>query len=239
MCRDNDEGKDLTILDINPAIGKEALSVLKSKFPNASVSFLQCDVSSWEEQASAFGRVYSEQGKVDIVIANAGITEKGGLFPSPTSETEDSNGGVKDYGPTKPDLRTVEVNFLGVLYSQSNPPLFPPLRLFPHWISCIPMTDLGVQLALHYISKNERKSNKEKGSIICTASNAGLYAFPMAPIYSATKHGVIGLVRSLARSIWEKERIRINALAPAVIGITSLLIPVLLYWLVLDSALGR
>jgi NAD(P)-dependent dehydrogenase (short-subunit alcohol dehydrogenase family) len=82
------------------------------------------------------------------------------------------------------------------------------------------MTNAGVQLAIHYISKNTTESNKEKGSIICTASNAGLYAFPIAPIYSATKHGVIGLVRSLARSVWEKERIRINALAPAVIGIT-------------------
>lgn len=39
----------------------------------------------------------------------------------------------------------------------------------------------------------------------------------MAPIYSATKHAVIGLVRSLARGL-EKEQIRINALAPAVIG---------------------
>lgn len=39
----------------------------------------------------------------------------------------------------------------------------------------------------------------------------------MAPVYSATKHGVIGLVRSLARPL-EGEKIRINALAPAVIG---------------------
>ena len=56
-----------------------------------------------------------------------------------------------------------------------------------------------------------------KGSIVCTASNAGLYAFPIAPIYSATKHAVVGLVRSLARGL-ENEQIRINALAPAVIG---------------------
>jgi NAD(P)-dependent dehydrogenase (short-subunit alcohol dehydrogenase family) len=63
-------------------------------------------------------------------------------------------------------------------------------------------------------------SGSAKGLIVCTASNAGLYPFPMAPIYSATKHGVIGLVRSLARPL-EAENIRINALAPAVIGMTQ------------------
>lgn len=74
----------------------------------------------------------------------------------------------------------------------------------------------AVQLAIHYISKNDVLAGS-KGLIVCTASNAGLYPFPMAPIYSATKHGVIGLVRSLARPL-EAEKIRINALAPAVIG---------------------
>lgn len=59
-------------------------------------------------------------------------------------------------------------------------------------------------------------SGLSKGSIICTASNAGIYPFPIAPLYAATKSGVIGLVRSLARPL-EREQIQINALAPAVI----------------------
>lgn len=54
------------------------------------------------------------------------------------------------------------------------------------------------------------------GSIICTASNAGLYPFPIAPLYSATKHAVVGLVRSLGRPLQE-QNIQINALAPNVI----------------------
>lgn len=53
--------------------------------------------------------------------------------------------------------------------------------------------------------------------VVCTASNAGLYPFPMAPLYAATKHGVVGLVRSLSRTL-ATEKIRINGLAPAVIG---------------------
>lgn len=79
---------------------------------------------------------------------------------------------------------------------------------------------MAAHLAIHYTSKNtptpaNEGQNPRKGSIICTA-------FPMAPIYSATKHGVIGLVRSLAPRL-EKEHIQINALAPAVIGKPSFL----------------
>jgi short-subunit dehydrogenase len=74
----------------------------------------------------------------------------------------------------------------------------------------------AVKLATHYMSRN-RDEAESKGLIVCTASNAGLYPFQMAPIYAATKAGVINLVRSLAKSL-EREKIQINALAPAVIG---------------------
>lgn len=68
------------------------------------------------------------------------------------------------------------------------------------------------------MAKNTPGDGKgSKGLICCTASNAGLYPFPMAPMYATTKYGVVGLVRSLARTLIP-EGIRINALAPAVIG---------------------
>lgn len=76
----------------------------------------------------------------------------------------------------------------------------------------------AVKLAAHYIRKNKPDpTTGSRGTIICTSSNAGLYPFPVAPIYAASKAGVIGLVRSLAR-VLERVNIRINALAPAVLG---------------------
>ncbi|KAL4989395.1 hypothetical protein BDW68DRAFT_175925 [Aspergillus falconensis] len=167
----------ITIFDINATTGATVLEQLRSEFPSSSFSFERVDVSSWESQAAAFESVIAQQGRVDVVFANAGITEKGSLLPE------------KDGQLTKPELATMNVNFVGVLYS--------------------------VKLALHYISKNEAV-NGSKGSVICTASNAGLYPFPMAPLYSATKHGVVGLVRSLARPL-KSEQIQINGFAPAVI----------------------
>jgi NAD(P)-dependent dehydrogenase (short-subunit alcohol dehydrogenase family) len=51
------------------------------------------------------------------------------------------------------------------------------------------------------------------GSIVATASLAGLTAVPMDAIYAATKHAVVGFVRSVAPQL-EARGIRISALCP-------------------------
>ena len=66
-------------------------------------------------------------------------------------------------------------------------------------------------------SGGERETVSSRGSIICTASNAGLYPLPVAPLYATSKFAVVGLVRSLAK-VLERSKIQINALAPAVLG---------------------
>ncbi|RJE26345.1 short chain dehydrogenase reductase [Aspergillus sclerotialis] len=170
----------ITILDVDTTSAQETRLSILSQHPNASISIQRCDVSSWESQALAFSRVYSAQGRIDVVFANAGITEKGTLLPVEGEEE-----------PIKPDTRTAEVNFWGCLYS--------------------------VKLAIFYIMKNKVDTERNiKGSIICTASSAGLYGFHVAPLYAASKHAIVGLVRSLWRYL-DQEKIQINALAPGVI----------------------
>ncbi len=51
------------------------------------------------------------------------------------------------------------------------------------------------------------------GSIVVTASLAGLTPVPMDPIYAANKHAVVGLVRSLG-PVLAGDGIRINAVCP-------------------------
>jgi NAD(P)-dependent dehydrogenase (short-subunit alcohol dehydrogenase family) len=52
------------------------------------------------------------------------------------------------------------------------------------------------------------------GTIVATASMAGLVPAPFDPIYAANKHAVVGLARSLGE-VYEPEGIRIHALCPS------------------------
>lgn len=56
-------------------------------------------------------------------------------------------------------------------------------------------------------------SSNGGGAIVATASVAGLMAWPMTPIYSATKHAVTGWVGAIAPAL-EREQVRINAICP-------------------------
>lgn len=51
------------------------------------------------------------------------------------------------------------------------------------------------------------------GSIVATASLAGLTPVPMDPVYAANKHAVVGLVRSLG-PVLALDGIRVNAVCP-------------------------
>jgi NAD(P)-dependent dehydrogenase (short-subunit alcohol dehydrogenase family) len=51
------------------------------------------------------------------------------------------------------------------------------------------------------------------GSIVATASLAGLVAAPLDPIYALTKHAVVGFVRAVAPQLHARG-IKINALCP-------------------------
>ena len=43
-----------------------------------------------------------------------------------------------------------------------------------------------------------------RGDIVVTASMAGLYPIPPDPVYGLTKHAVLGYVKSLAPTLWER-----------------------------------
>lgn len=54
------------------------------------------------------------------------------------------------------------------------------------------------------------------GSIVCTASLAGVIAYPPDPIYALTKHAVVGLVRGLGPKLVERD-VTINAVCPGIV----------------------
>lgn len=54
------------------------------------------------------------------------------------------------------------------------------------------------------------------GAIVATASIAGINAYPVDPLYSLTKHAVVGITRSLA-PLLERAGITINCICPGIV----------------------
>ncbi|KAF5585054.1 glucose 1-dehydrogenase 2 [Fusarium pseudoanthophilum] len=196
------QGHMVAVLDVNSKTGPDVVAEVSKQHPQAKLSFKWCDVSSWEGQYAVFDQVYREHGdRIDIVIANAGISDPvvGALDCTPTEF------------PRKPNLRMQDINLNGVIYSQ--------IYRFRNIIVSRLTVTVGVSLAVHYMLKNEIGSRlpNSRGSIVCTSSSAAIYPFPVSPLYSSAKSGIIGLVRSMAIRL-EEPKIQINALAPGVLG---------------------
>jgi 15-hydroxyprostaglandin dehydrogenase (NAD) len=72
----------------------------------------------------------------------------------------------------------------------------------------------GIHLARHFFA--ERNTKKAGGKILVTSSVIGVYANHPMPLYSASKYGVVGLVRALA-PVYLKDGITINCICPTLI----------------------
>ncbi len=62
----------------------------------------------------------------------------------------------------------------------------------------------------------EALENRGSGAIVVTASVAGLGTWEVDPVYTMTKHAVVGLVRALAPSLAQRG-ITLNAICPAAV----------------------
>ncbi|CAI7621264.1 unnamed protein product [Penicillium glandicola] len=91
--------------------------------------------------------------------------------------------------PPEPGSELVDVNVNGVLYTS--------------------------YLAMHYFRRSP-ESTKGHRNLILTSSIGGLYPCARSPVYSSTKHALIGFTRSVGERLWE-EGVRVNALCPGVV----------------------
>ena len=71
---------------------------------------IRSDVTRWDDQVALFKLAVDMYGRVDIVVANAGVGEIGQFDPF---------GEIMQKTPSKPTMVTPSVNVTGVLYSAS------------------------------------------------------------------------------------------------------------------------
>lgn len=144
-----------------------------SEPPHASWRSLHCDVSNEAALAGAFELVAREFGRLDIVVANAGLVP-------PWRETAEID--LEEWD------RVFAVNVRGVAATIKQ---------------AVPLMKAG------------------GGSIIVTGSLNSLRGDPRQCLYVATKHAVLGIVRSTALDLG-RYGIRVNALAPGPIATEAL-----------------
>ena len=95
-------------------------------------------------------------------------------------------GTIESVEPVKPDLKILETNEIGVIYT--------------------------TKLAFHYFNQQPETAERER-CLIMTASLAGFMDLPGNPQYNMSKFSLRGLLRCLRRTSWKKS-IRVNIIAP-------------------------
>ena len=82
------EGAAVVLTASREETAAKAVAALKEKYPQAQISGISPDLSSFEEVRSAFQKVVEEFGHLDIVVNNAGVSESTPLLKY-TEETFD------------------------------------------------------------------------------------------------------------------------------------------------------
>src|SRR5829696_299348 len=169
-----DEGADVIAIDIPPATIDLGVTAAEVKKRGRRCVTGLADVRDLGALTSAVDAGVAELGRLDVIVANAGIHTAG----APTWElTEDAW------------QHTVDVNLTGV------------------WQT--------VKAAVGHLGD-------EGGSIVIISSTNGLRGTPNSAHYTASKHAVVGLARTLANELGPRG-IRVNTVHPGAVGTAMVL----------------
>ncbi|MGX6510351.1 mycofactocin-coupled SDR family oxidoreductase [Rhodococcus sp. SJ-2] len=125
------------------------------------------DVRDFDSLSQALAAGVETFGRLDVVIANAGICSGGLSWEISLEQWKE----------------TVDVNLTGVFHTAK--------AAVPHLLA-----------------------TGDGGSIVFTSSVSGIKGTPFTGHYAATKHGIVGLAKTMANELGE-HRIRVNTVHPA------------------------
>ncbi|KAK8084704.1 short chain dehydrogenase/reductase [Apiospora hydei] len=161
----NKHGANVAIADL-PQLQDTAETLIRSLDHPERATFVATNVTKWREMVELFDCTSSKFGRVDMVVANAGIMENVPIFDMQLDE----NGAPLE---SKEALDVLDVNLKGALNT---------LRLGLHYIGKNPMSS--------------EDGEGHRGSITLVASTSGYFGMTGNAAYVASKHGVIGLLRA-------------------------------------------
>lgn len=104
-------GATIVIGDVNVKKGDQLVRDIRKETGNENLHFLHVDVADWQSQVQFFKDAIrlSPHGGIDTVVANAGIADHDQTIENPE--------GLDARNPPPPNLRVLDVNLTGVLYT--------------------------------------------------------------------------------------------------------------------------
>ncbi|KAJ9625448.1 hypothetical protein H2204_010310 [Knufia peltigerae] len=97
------KGWKVGCLDLNEQAGQK----LANEHGDRAI-FVKCNVGDYDDQARAFATVFEQWGRLDALLANAGIVDRSSIYIL-------MHRGSKEIPPA-PDVATTTVDYLGVVY---------------------------------------------------------------------------------------------------------------------------
>ncbi|ORY47096.1 hypothetical protein BCR35DRAFT_356234 [Leucosporidium creatinivorum] len=151
--------------------------------------FARTDVTNHGEMVQAFRTAKERWGRVDVVGGIAGISQ---VFTDPEGKDPFLRSAQLDSEGDldAPNFKVVQVNLMGVLNT--------------------------VHVAVAFARAQDPAEDGARMRIVVAGSSASIYPFPNESLYGAAKHGVLGLVRSLAVTL-HPQQIYLNAIAPSLV----------------------
>ena len=191
LDKNNGELWKVVMADIN----ESAYQSISATLPPDRHLFIRTDVSDWHDQSHMFREAFQwSGGQIDFFANNAGIDDNIPFFGWMNSNKGD-NGGK----PKQPDLRLIDVDLKAVFFA---------MQLFAHYTR---KTRRENELTTSDDEEQDHSPIFHPGMVV-TASMAGIYPFFALPVYTAAKHGCVGLVRAAAPKLLKNEGVTLNCI---------------------------
>lgn len=168
----------VALFDINDTAGQKLAESL-----GHNTAYFHADVANYDSQAAAFMAVWKQWGRIDALVANAGIVDKDSIYM-----LRNRGRAIDDFPPAL-NTACTDVDWKGFLW--------------------------GVQLSIHFMRHNSPRAG---GTIVGTASVAGVIPHEAYPEYNGAKAAVINFVRGAAEVLWRKDRIALNCICPGIVA---------------------
>lgn len=170
-------GARVVLVDLHEDALKKACATI-----GHGATYQTCDVSDWDQQVALFDHVTKTVGAIHLLVCNAAINPEIALLQTSQPEKQAHMASQVKYNYLADELDT--------RHESETHLQRPSTQLFDVNVNSV---IYGLKLGIHHMKSSGG------GRIVVVGSAASYVPVPSQPLYTASKHAVLGLVRSTAQ----------------------------------------